>query len=119
MGIYKFNYARIMLIVYLIFAVEHHQAMAVRTLEGELWMTNGLTNGLVFNSLPKGQIRSSKASPCTFIPRKGRGRCAMEINNDGAYVAHHHAIPTFPDLVGKFGVALGMIINQTQGKQSS
>lgn len=98
------------------------QSMGVRILDGENWMVSGL----VFNALPKGSpVRSSKSSPCTYIPNKVRGRCAMEIHNQDDDVAHvavavdHYsfALPTFPDLVGKFGVALGKIItNQTQRK---
>ena len=77
--------------------------MEGRTLEEDEWTKR---SGLIFSILPKGRVPSSKASPCTFISNRGRGRCAVEVNNNGADAGHVHALPaTFFDPIGKFGVA--------------
>ncbi|KAK9732885.1 hypothetical protein RND81_04G029600 [Saponaria officinalis] len=91
------NFWRTLLLYCIIFILGFKQIMAIRPLEFE---TNQqvILRGLVFSALPKGQYRPSKASPCTFIPIKGKGRCTFEVNsnnvnnnnNNVAFVVHDH-----------------------------
>ncbi|MCD9642444.1 hypothetical protein HAX54_029272 [Datura stramonium] len=58
----------------------HRKVSGLRILEGEQWLKQ--TTDLIIQSLPRGSVPSSGASPCTNIPGgKRRGRCALERNN--------------------------------------
>uniref|UniRef100_M0ZKB4 Uncharacterized protein n=1 Tax=Solanum tuberosum TaxID=4113 RepID=M0ZKB4_SOLTU len=54
----------------------HQEVSGLRILEGEQWLKQ--TTDLIIQSLPRGPVPSSGASPCTNIPGgKRRGRCAL------------------------------------------
>ncbi|KAJ4842216.1 hypothetical protein Tsubulata_005871 [Turnera subulata] len=63
----------------------------MRLLEGDLL----LPKSLVIQSLQRGPVPPSGASPCTHTPGRGRGRCTLtQMNVAGQIVAQ--APPSFP-----------------------
>lgn len=81
------------------------EALAMRPLEGELWLKNNDSN-LHFQSL-KGTVPAG-GNPCTNLPKKGNGRCTMEMDvagGGGGDVGHAPAHEAFPGVVVTFGAA--------------
>ncbi|KAK4359871.1 hypothetical protein RND71_022100 [Anisodus tanguticus] len=89
----------------------HRNVSGLRILEGEIWLKQ--TTDLILQSLPRGQVPSSGASPCTNIPGgKRRGRCALAQNikeekTIAAQVDHIHeqSSAPYPSNMVRFGIA--------------
>ncbi|KAF5730021.1 hypothetical protein HS088_TW20G00391 [Tripterygium wilfordii] len=50
------------------------ETMGIRTLEGDQWLVLG-------QSLQRGQVPPSGGNPCTYIPKRGKGRCTLSEMN--------------------------------------
>lgn len=81
------------------------EVLAVRPLEGDHWLNNNDSN-LHFQSL-KGTVPAG-GNPCTNLPKKGNGRCTMEMDvagGGGGGVGHAPGHEAFPGVVVTFGAA--------------
>lgn len=99
----------------------HHEVSGLRILEEELWLKQ--TTNLIIQSLPRGPVPSSGASPCTNIPGGNRrGRCALakEEKIIGSKVDFIHTTPSnsaYPNSnMVQFGIA-NSENNDTQMKE--
>ncbi|KAK4337653.1 hypothetical protein RND71_042140 [Anisodus tanguticus] len=89
----------------------HRNVNGLRILEGETWLKQ--TTDLIIQSLPRGQVPSFGASPCTNIPGgKRRGRCALarNIKEEETIAAqvdniHEQNSAPYPSNMVRFGIA--------------
>lgn len=89
----------------------HQKVSGLRLLEGEQWLKP--KTDLIIQSLPRGPVPSSGASPCTNIPGgKRRGRCALarDIKEEKIIVGQVDNIHTtyssaYPNNMVQFGIA--------------
>lgn len=96
-----------MLVFSTIMLLSLEKIWGARTLDGEQWMHKNI---LVLQSLPRGPVKNSQKNPCSTVPGRGKGRCALEEMNVAGHVAHAPPSPSpppplFPDIVPKFGRA--------------
>ncbi|KAH7865685.1 hypothetical protein Vadar_009822 [Vaccinium darrowii] len=88
----------------------------MRPLQGEEWLNNLKT--LAIQSLQRGPVTPSGASPCTYIPGGPRGRCALA-ENEGDFSGHvGRAPPAFPEVTVKFVAASNENDSQKQDGSS-
>lgn len=87
------------IIILVFLAMRFDKIEAIRILKDE---NESRQTWLLFESLPKGSASSTGASPCTFIPKTGKGRCAMEI--EGARVGTEHRLGAAPPTNSKDGI---------------
>ncbi|KAK3200706.1 hypothetical protein Dsin_024121 [Dipteronia sinensis] len=83
------------------------ETMAMRPLGGGEFQWLDRKSLLIVQSLQKGPVPPAGRNPCTFIPGRGRGRCALSEMNFAVGDHDHvdHAPPVFPDrLIAKFGI---------------
>lgn len=98
----------------------YDEVSGLRILEEEQWLKQ--TTNLIIQSLPRGPVPSSGASPCTNIPGgKRRGRCALakEEKTIGSKVDFIHTTPNsaYPNSnMVQFGIA-NSENNDTQKKE--
>ena len=85
------------ILVFLVMRFDKIEAIRILKYENELRQT-----WLLFESLPKGSASSTGASTCTFIPKSGKGRCAMEIKGFG--VGTEHRLGATPPTNSKDGI---------------